>query len=103
MEPQPRIHDNSRVMLTVHVYYERKVIKGKQRGYEQQGQGEMTKENKGKWKIIENNNNTKGLPLHSPPGFRVRTYQKQAFRANLTNDEPATFCHASQSLTKRSK
>ena len=65
MEPQPRIHDNSRVMLTVHVYYERKVIKGRQRGYEQQGQGEMTKENKGKWKIIENNNNTKGLPLQS--------------------------------------
>ena len=65
MEPQPRIHDNSKIMLTVQVYYERTIIKGEQRGYEQQGQGEMTKENKGKWKIIENNNNTKGLPLHT--------------------------------------
>ena len=58
MEPQPRIHDNSKIVLTVQVYYERTIIKGEQRGYEQQGQGEMTKENKGKWKIIENNNNS---------------------------------------------
>lgn len=63
MEPHPRIHDNGNVLPAVQVYYERIMIKGKQRGYEQQEQGGMTKENKGKWKIIENNNNTKGLPL----------------------------------------